>query len=425
MPMVRMYMGRGKIEHGGHMLNTADPLAQFISTWWVDSRFQRWRAPLSEHLDTRCIHASHGFHESTRAVSFPIYQTATFGHFGLGQSTGFDYTREKNPTREHLEELVTGLEGGIDTCAFSSGMAAVAACFELLRPGDHIVCSEDLYGGTIRLFDQVSTKNGLEISYADTSNPAAIEAALRENTACLFIETPSNPMMNVTDLRECRRVADAHGLLVIVDNTFLSPYLQNPLALGADIVLHSGSKFIAGHNDTISGFVTSRTHELADRIRLILKTTGAALSPFDSWLVIRGLKTLALRMERQEANAQSIARWLREQPGVTEVFYVGLHDHPGHGVNASQARGAGSMISFRTSTVELARRILENTGLITFAESLGGTESLITYPMMQTHPDVPEDVRQRLGITATLLRLSVGIENVEDIRNDLAQAMTG
>ncbi len=380
---------------------------------------------MSDHLDTRCIHTSHAFNEETKAVSFPIYQTATFGHIGLGQSTGFDYTREKNPTREHLEELMTGLEGGLDTCAFASGMAAVSACFELFSPGDHIVCSEDLYGGVVRLFDQVSKKNGLTIDYVDSTDPALIEAAIRENTACLYIETPSNPMMNVTDLAECRRIADEHGLIFIVDNTFLSPYLQNPIAFGADLVIHSGSKFIAGHNDTISGFVTSRTPELAEHIRLMLKTMGGALSPFDSWLVIRGLKTLALRMERQERNAQELARWLREQDAVTEVFYVGLEDHPGYAVNASQARGAGAMISFHTRTPELAQQVLEGLKLITFAESLGGTESLITYPMVQTHPDVPVEVRERLGITETLLRFSVGIENVEDIRADLAQAFAG
>ena len=380
---------------------------------------------MSDHLDTRCIHVPHAFHEETKAVSFPIYQTATFGHIGLGQSTGFDYTREKNPTREHLEELITGLEQGVDTCAFSSGMAAVSACFELFSPGDHVVCSEDLYGGVVRLFDQVSKKNGLSFDYVDTTNPALIEAAIRDNTACLYIETPSNPMMNVTDLAECHRIAEEHGLLLIVDNTFLSPYLQNPIALGADLVVHSGSKFIAGHNDTISGFVTSRTPELAERIRLMLKTMGGALSPFDSWLVVRGLKTLALRMERQERNAHELARWLREQDAVAKVFYVGLDDHPGHAVNASQARGAGSMISFHTRTPELAKQVLEGLKLVTFAESLGGTESLITYPMVQTHPDVPVEVRERLGITETLLRFSVGLENVEDIRADLAQAFTG
>ena len=377
---------------------------------------------MSDHLDTRCIHASHAFNEETKAVSFPIYQTATFGHIGLGQSTGFDYTREKNPTREHLEELITGLEGGVDTCAFASGMAAVTACFELFSPGDHIVSSEDLYGGVVRLFDQVGAKNGLSVDYVDSTDPTNIEAAIRENTKCLYIETPSNPMMNVTDLAECRRIADKHGLTLIVDNTFLSPYLQNPIAFGADLVVHSGSKFIAGHNDTISGFVTSRTPELAAHIRLMLKTMGGALSPFDSWLVLRGLKTLALRMERQERNAQELARWLREQDAVTEVFYVGLEDHPGHLVNAAQARGAGAMISFPTRAPELAQQVLEGLKLVTFAESLGGTESLITYPMVQTHPDVPVEVRERLGITETLLRFSVGIENIEDIRDDLAQA---
>ncbi len=380
---------------------------------------------MSDHLDTRCIHASHAFNEETKAVSFPIYQTATFGHIGLGQSTGFDYTREKNPTREHLEELITGLEGGVDTCAFASGMAAVTACFELFSPGDHIVSSEDLYGGVVRLFDQVGAKNGLSVDYVDSTDPTNIEAAIRENTKCLYIETPSNPMMNVTDLAECRRIADKHGLTLIVDNTFLSPYLQNPIAFGADLVVHSGSKFIAGHNDTISGFVTSRTPELAAHIRLMLKTMGGALSPFDSWLVLRGLKTLALRMERQERNAQELARWLREQDAVTEVFYVGLEDHPGHLVNAAQARGAGAMISFHTRTPELAQQVLEGLKLVTFAESLGGTESLITYPMVQTHPDVPVEVRERLGITETLLRFSVGIENIEDIREDLAQAFAG
>lgn len=380
---------------------------------------------MSDHLDTRCIHVPHAFNEETKAVSFPIYQTATFGHIRLGQSTGFDYTREKNPTREHLEELITGLEQGVDTCAFASGMAAVSACFELFSPGDHVVCSEDLYGGVVRLFDQVSKKNGLSFDYVDTTDPAFIEAAIRDNTACLYIETPSNPMTNVTDLAECRRIADEHGLLLIVDNTFLSPYLQNPIVLGADLVVHSGSKFIAGHNDTIAGFVTSRSPELAERIRVLLKTMGGALSPFDSWLVMRGLKTLALRMERHERNAHDLARWLREQDAVSEVLYVGLEDHPGYSVNAKQARGAGSMISFHTRTPEIAQKVLEGLKLITFAESLGGTESLITYPMVQTHPDVPVEVREHLGITETLLRFSVGIENVEDIRDDLAQAFAG
>ncbi|MGO1944526.1 MAG: trans-sulfuration enzyme family protein [Ancrocorticia sp.] len=378
-----------------------------------------------EHRDTRCIHGNleRSEFEATRAVSFPIYQTATFGHVGFGQSSGFDYTRETNPTRGKLEQTMSALEGAVDTCAFSSGMAAVSACIELFSPGQHVLCSEDLYGGVIRLFDQISAKNGLTVDYADTGSAHAIEAAITPETACLYIETPSNPMMNVADLRQCRQIADKHGLILIVDNTFLSPYLQNPLELGADLVIHSGSKFIGGHNDTISGFVCSGSPALAERIRLIHKTTGAALSPFDSWLTLRGIKTLGIRMERQQESAVEIARWLREQPGISDVFYVGLEDHPGYTVNASQARGAGAMISFRTDTASTARRVLERTQLITFAESLGGTESLITYPMVQTHPDVPVAVRERLGITETLLRLSVGLENVEDLKADIAQAL--
>lgn len=380
---------------------------------------------MSNRLETRCIHGNFDFsyQEATRAVSFPIYQTATFGHVGLGRSSGYDYTREKNPTRQRLEETVSALEGAVDTVAFSSGMAAVGACFELFRPGDHIICSEDLYGGVIRLFRTVSQKNGLSVDYVDTTDLKKVEAQLRPGTKALYIETPSNPMMNITDLRACAELANEHGLLLIVDNTFLSPALQNPIELGADLVLHSGSKFLSGHNDTIAGFLSSATQELADRVRLIAKTTGGTLAPFDCWLVLRGLKTLPVRIERQQENARKVAQWLIKQPHVSHVFYAGLPDHPGYQVNQGQARGAGSMISFRTDSVETAHRVLEKVRLITFAESLGGTESLITYPMMQTHPDVPQAMREHLGITETLLRLSVGLEHVDDIIADLAQAL--
>ena len=380
---------------------------------------------MSKQLETRCIHGNLDFsyQEATRAVSFPIYQTATFGHIGLGRSSGFDYTREKNPTRQRLEETLSALEGAVDTVAFSSGMAAVSACFELFRPGDHILCSEDLYGGAIRLFRTVSEKNGLAVSYVDTTDPANIRRQLRPETKALYIETPSNPMMNVTDLKACTAIAREHGLLLIVDNTFLSPYLQNPIKLGADLVIHSGSKFITGHNDTICGFVSSAGQELAERVRLIAKTTGGVLAPFDSWLALRGLKTLAVRMERQQENAQKVAQWLTNQPAVSRVFYAGLPEHPGHEINRQQARGAGSTLSFWTSDVETAHRVLEKVKLITFAESLGGTETLITYPMTQTHPDVPQAMREHLGITQTLLRLSVGLEHVDDIIADLQQAL--
>ena len=380
---------------------------------------------MSYAFETKCIHAApeRAYEDPIRAVSFPIYQTATFGHHGVGHSTGFDYTREKNPTRARLEETVTALEGAADTIAFSSGMAAESACIELFAPGDHIICSEDLYGGTTRLLNTLGKKNGLSADFIDTTDIEAVKAALRPETKALYIETPSNPMMNVTDLRACAALAREHGLLLIVDNTFLSPKLQRPIALGAHIVIHSGSKFLSGHNDTIAGFLSTSTRELADRVRLIAKTTGGALSPFDSWLVLRGIKTLSIRMERQEASARTLAAWLAEQPQVEQVHYVGLPSHPGYAVNAAQASGAGSMISFRVKSEAVARRILEKVRLITFAESLGGTESLITYPLLQTHPDVPPALRARLGITETLLRFSVGLEDPEDLMADLAQAL--
>lgn len=380
---------------------------------------------MSKPIETRCIHGNSDFsHEdATKAVSFPIYQTATFGHIGLGQSTGFDYSRVSNPTRQRLEETISALEGACDSVAFSSGMAAVSACFELFQPGDHIICSEDLYGGATRLLSTIGKKNGLSVDFADTTDLNRILALLRPSTKALYIETPSNPMMNIADLRGCAQIAKEHDLLLIVDNTFLSPYLQNPIELGADIVLHSGTKFLSGHNDTLSGFLSSASRELAERVRLIAKTTGAILSPFDSWLMLRGIKTLSIRVERQQENALKVARWLEKHPKVSRVFYAGLPEHPGYEINARQARGAGSMISFRTDSVETAHRVLEKVKMITFAESLGGTESLITYPMMQTHCDVPQEMREHLGITETLLRLSVGLEHVDDIIADLEQAL--
>lgn len=380
---------------------------------------------MSRRIETQCIHGNSDFSylEGTCAVSFPIYQTATFGHIGFGKSSGFDYTREKNPTRQRLEETISALEGACDTVAFSSGMAAVTACFELFCPGDHIICSEDLYGGVIRLARTICQKNGLSVSYVDSTDLENVRALIRPETKALYIETPSNPMMNVTDLHACSRLAKEYGLLLIVDNTFLSPYLQNPIELGADLVIHSGSKFLSGHNDIIAGFLCSADRELADRVRLIAKTTGGVLGPFDCWLTLRGVKTLAVRIERQQENAQKVARWLAEQPRIKGVFYAGLPEHPGYEVNKNQARGAGSMISFRTDSEETAHRVLEKVQLITFAESLGGTESLITYPMTQTHPDVPKEMREHLGITETLLRLSVGLEHADDIIADLAQAL--
>lgn len=381
---------------------------------------------INEYFETRCIHGdlATSLRDENRAISFPIYQTTSFGHLKTGHNeSGFDYSRESNPTRQRLEEIVSSLEGAVGTTAFSSGMAAISACFELFSPGDHIICSEDLYGGVIRLHNLISVKNGLQIDYADTTDLSTVLSAIRPETKAIYVETPGNPMMEITDLRACAKIAREHGLLLIVDNTFLSPYFQNPLELGADIVVHSGSKFLSGHNDTIAGFASAKNQALADKIRLISKTTGGVLPPFDSWLVMRGIKTLPIRMEQQQKNARKVAGWLLEQEKVKKVFYPGLKDHPGYDINAGQTRGAGSMISFRVDCADMALRMLQKVKIVTFAESLGGTESLLTYPALQTHPDVPAEAREHLGITDTLLRLSVGIENADDIISDLKQAL--
>ena len=362
--------------------------------------------------------------DSLRSVSFPIYQTATFAHSTIGHEQ-FNYTRQDNPTRLRLEETIAALEHGADAIAFASGMAAISAVFELFQPGDHILCSEDLYGGTTRLFNTISTKNGLRVDFIDTTRPETVRAALRPETRAIFLETPSNPMMNITDIRACAALAKEAQAMLIVDNTFLSPCFQQPLLLGADLVIHSGSKFLSGHNDAISGFAVAARQDLADRIRLIARTTGGMLSPFDSWLVLRGVKTLSVRMERAQENTLRLAAALQENPRVTRVYYPGLPEHPGYAVNAAQTRGFGSMLSFRVDSEATAVRALGSVRLITFAESLGGTESLLTYPLTQTHSDVPEDMRAHLGIDGTLLRLSVGLEAIDDLLADLEQALSG
>lgn len=376
-------------------------------------------------IDTRCIHGKKGNigEHSFGAVAVPIYQTATFAHPGIGRSTGYDYSRESNPTRKELETIMTSLEGAEDTVACSTGMAAIALCLELLEQGSHIICSEDLYGGSVRIFKEAEKKRGFSFSYIDTSDEVLVEKNICARTKALYIETPSNPTMKVTDLRKMRELADQYGLLLIVDNTFLTPYFQNPIALGADIVVHSGTKFLGGHNDTLAGFLCTGKKELAEKVRYYYKTVGSCLAPFDCYLLIRGIKTLSVRLEKQQENAMKIAKWLQEQKKVTQVYYVGMDSHPGYETNLGQSRGFGGMISFRTDTELTARKILERVRLISYAESLGGVESLITYPMLQTHGDVPVEVREKLGITEDFLRLSVGIENVDDLIADLEQAL--
>lgn len=376
-------------------------------------------------FNTKCLHGNNEKKpvDNTGAISYPIYQTATFAHPSVGNSTGYDYSRSQNPTREQLELVVASLEGGAQAVAFSSGMAAVNALMEIFQPGDHILASDDLYGGSIRIFDHINTKNGLEISYINTYEIDDIKKHIQTNTKAIFVETPTNPMMNVTDLSKISELAKQHGLLLIADNTFLSPYFQNPIALGADVVLHSGTKFLGGHNDTLAGLLVLATDELAEKIRFISKTTGAGLAPFDSWLILRGIKTLPIRMEAQQKNALVLANWLEQQTKVTSVYYIGLPSHPGYEINKKQSRGFGSMISFHVDKVETAVNILNKVKLIQYAESLGGVESLITYPMLQTHADIPEDIREQKGINNLLLRLSVGIEHIDDLISDLEQAI--
>ena len=389
-----------------------------------DDRLRKGVRTVSRGINTRCLHLEEdeGKTEHYGAISFPIFQTATYAHPGVGKSTGYDYSRLQNPTRAQVEKVVAELEGGIDAFALSSGMAAISLLFELFSPGDHIITEADLYGGSIRLFDNVSKKNGYELTYIDCSSEK-VESKIKENTKAIYLETPTNPMMNVSDIKEIAKIAKAHNLLLIVDNTFLSPYFQNPLSLGADIVIHSGTKFLGGHNDTLAGFIVTNQEYIRDRLRFLIKTTGAGLSPFDSWLILRGIKTLGLRMERAEKNALGLATWLKSQKNVTTVIYPGLPEHPGHEIMKKQSRGFGSMITFKVDTREHALRILENVRMIKYAESLGGVETLITYPTTQTHADVPEEVRLKNGITPTTLRLSVGIEDIEDLKAELKDVL--
>ena len=326
---------------------------------------------MAREIETKCIHLEEEENSINHygAISYPIYQSATYAHPGVGQSTGYDYSRLQNPTREHLEKTVASLENGIDALAFSSGMAAITLMMELFKPGDHLIVDADLYGGSIRLFNHVSEKNGIEFSSVDC-HKENVAAYIRENTKAVYIETPTNPMMNVTDIKALAEITKKHNILLIVDNTFLSPYFQNPLDLGADIVVHSGTKYLGGHNDTLAGFLVTNREDISERFRFLIKTTGAGLAPFDCFLIQRGIKTLGVRMDRAQENAINI---------------------------------------------------LEKVRMIKYAESLGGVETLITYPMTQTHADVPEHIRKQNGITDCVLRMSVGIENVKDLLNELEE----
>ena len=377
-------------------------------------------------FDSKVVHGALGTEPLTGAVSMPIFQAATFRHPEFGQTTGFAYSRLENPTRLELERTMAILEGGIRGFAFSSGQAANMAVFSLLEPGDHIILSDDIYGGTFRIIGDVFGKYGIEHTYVDMSDLGAVQAAIQKNTKMFFIETPTNPMMKVADIHAVSEIAKGIGALTVVDNTFLTPYFQKPLTLGADIVTHSSTKYLGGHNDTISGIVVVKDdEEIAEKINIHIKSHGSQLAPLDSWLVLRGIKTLGVRMDKHNANAKKVAHWLRKQKKVEKVYYVGFEDHKDYDVTLKQTTGFGGMISFTVDSEETVMKILKNVDMIMFAESLGGTETLITYPTTQTHEDTPEDVKEKLGITRSFLRMSVGIENPDDIIADLDRAMNG
>lgn len=374
-------------------------------------------------FSTSCVHPPRRVEDPMGAIVPPLYLTSSFAHPGVGQSTGYDYSRLQNPTREVLEDTVRELEGGDDCLAFSSGMAAISCLMELFSPGDRLVASWDLYGGSIRLFDSVSAKNGAEVDRVDTTDLDAVAAALEPGAKALFVESPTNPLMAVSDIRALAELAHGAGALLVVDNTFLTPYFMNPISLGADVVVHSATKYLAGHNDVIAGLLVSAVPEVSERLRYLIKTIGSGLDPFAAWLVSRGIKTLPVRMERHQQNALALATWLEERPQVRYVLYPGLPDHPGHDLCLEQGRGFGGMVTFGVDSEKRALDLLRRVRLVMFAESLGGTETLITYPLTQTHADVaPEELAEK-GIDATMLRLSVGLESADDVIADLAQAL--
>jgi cystathionine gamma-synthase len=359
----------------------------------------------------------------TGAISFPIYQATAFRHPSLGQSTGFDYARTKSPTRAILETAAAELESGDAGFACSSGMAALQTVFALFSQGDHLLVSLDLYGGTYRLLEKIMTRFGVTASYVDTNDLDALESHLQPSTKAVLIETPTNPLMMITDLAKVSAWAKQKGLLTIVDNTLLTPFFQRPIELGADIIIHSATKYLGGHNDVLAGLIVTKGKELSAEIAFLHNSIGAVLGPQDCWLLMRGMKTLALRMERHQYNATKLAEWLKTHPSVEEVYYPALPHHPGHEVQNSQSSGNTGIFSFKMKDARTIGPILSHIRLIAFAESLGGVESLMTYPAVQTHADIPEKIRRAIGVDDRLLRFSVGIEHVDDIKNDLQQAI--
>lgn len=372
---------------------------------------------------TKAIHVGSEPDEATGSVTVPIYQTSTYAQDALGKHKGYEYARTQNPTRSALERNLAALEGGRFGFAFASGMAAIDATLRLVKKDEHVVVSDNTYGGTARLFNKILTHYGISFDYVDTSDPLNVEAAIKPNTKMVFVETPTNPVMIVTDLKEISEIAHRAGARVVCDNTFMSPYLQRPLEFGVDIVVHSTTKYLNGHSDGVGGAVVLNDEEDAQWLAFVQNSAGAILSPFDSWLVMRGTKTLALRMEQHDKSGRAVAAFLEEHPKVRKVYYPGSASHPQHALARRQQRGFGGMVSFDVGSLAAARTVLESVKLCTLAESLGGVESLISHPATMTHASVDEEKRQRLGITDGLVRISVGIEDTDDIIADLDQAL--
>lgn len=372
---------------------------------------------------TTAIHTGSEPDEATGSVTVPIYQTSTYAQDGLGKNKGYEYARTQNPTRSAVERNIAALEGGRFGFAFASGMAAIDATLRLVKSGEHVVVSDNTYGGTARLFNRILTNYGVTFDYVDTSEPLNVEAAIKPNTKMVFIETPTNPVMVVTDLKEVSEIAHRAGARVVCDNTFMSPYLQRPLEFGVDIVVHSTTKYLNGHSDGVGGAVVLNDEEDANWIGFVQNSAGAILSPFDSFLVMRGTKTLALRMEQHDKSGRAVAAFLEEHPKVHKVYYPGSASHPQHALARRQQHGFGGMVSFDVGSLANARTVLESVKLCTLAESLGGVESLISHPATMTHASVDEAKRQRIGITDGLVRISVGIEDTDDIIADLDQAL--
>ncbi|MBD1370895.1 bifunctional cystathionine gamma-lyase/homocysteine desulfhydrase [Hazenella sp. IB182357] len=374
-------------------------------------------------LDTKMIHGGVFGDPHTGAVSVPIYQVSTYKQSKVGEHAGYEYSRTGNPTRDALEKLIADVENGARGLAFSSGMAAISTLLSYFSQGDHIIIGDDVYGGTYRVITKVFTRLGLEASFVDTGDINAVKKAIKPHTRAIYMETPSNPLLKVTDIKELSTLAKQAGLFLFVDNTFLTPYWQNPLDLGADAVLHSATKYLGGHSDVVAGLIVTKEEKFGEELHFLQNSIGGILGPQDSWLLIRGMKTLGLRMKQHELNAQQIAKWLQNHDQIGRVYYPGLADHPDHHTAKTQARGFGAIISFDVGSAEAADRLLEQTKYFTLAESLGAVESLISVPARMTHASIPAERRAELGIVDGLVRISVGVEDVEDLIADLDQAL--